>query len=117
MSRVNFVIETLQSKGEVSFKPHGNSMTPKINSGDLVKVKFVLPNVYRVGDIVYCKVKGSYLLHMISSIDNGRFVISNNHGHINGTVSDSAMFGLCIEVCGAPIISSEELHKRFLENK
>ena len=38
MVRENFVLKTLLEKGEVTFKPHGNSMTGRINSGDQVVV-------------------------------------------------------------------------------
>lgn len=114
MSRPNQILKTLQEKGEVSFKPHGNSMTPKINSGDLVRVKAVSSSAYRVGDIVYCKVSGSYLLHLLTAIDypKSRFQISNNHGHVNGWISNQAIYGVCIEVAGKVLISEEVLKQR-----
>ncbi len=42
----------------VSFKPRGNSMKPKINSGDLVTVSPDISDISK-GDIVFCKVKGN----------------------------------------------------------
>ena len=111
MSRPNQVLKTLQEKGEVSFKPHGSSMVPKINSGDLVKVKAVPSSTYRVGDIVYCKVKGSYYLHLLTAIDvsKAKYQISNNKNHINGWIGEQSLFGICIEVAGRIIVSAERL--------
>lgn len=111
--RRNQILETLQEKGEVSFKPHGNSMTPKIKSGELVRVIRILPGLYRVGDAVYCKVKGSYFLHLLTSVDGDRYQISNNHGHVNGWVGINCIYGVCVEAGGKVLLSEEELRKRF----
>jgi phage repressor protein C with HTH and peptisase S24 domain len=115
MSRPNQILKTLQEKGEVSFKPHGNSMVPKIYSGDLVRVKAVPSSVYRIGDIVYCKVSGSYYLHLLTAIDYPklRFQISNNKGYVNGWISAQCMYGICIEVEGKVILSEEEIKQRI----
>ena len=115
MARVNFVLQTLLEKGEVTFKPHGNSMTPKINSGDQVVVKKASVAALRVGDAVYVKVKGSYYLHLLSAIDEtkGRYQISNNHGHINGWVGADNIFGVCVQVKDKIILSDDELTKRL----
>lgn len=115
MARDNFVLKTLQEKGEVTFKPHGNSMSPKIHSGDEVTVKQVPLSVYRIGDAVYCKVKGSVFLHLITAIDEtgNRYQISNNHGHVNGWATAGNMYGVCIKIRGKAILSEEELAKRL----
>ena len=42
-------------------------------------------------DIVLCKVKGHYYLHLIHSIKTNKkgssYLIGNNHGHMNGWIS------------------------------
>lgn len=116
MARINFVLQALLEKGEVVFKPHGNSMTGKINSGDQVVVKQVPLKAVRVGDAVYAKVKGSYYLHLLSAIDEtqNRYQISNNHGYVNGWVTADNVFGLCVQVGEKVIISSEEIEKRLI---
>ncbi|HEY5267548.1 MAG TPA: S24 family peptidase [Candidatus Saccharimonadales bacterium] len=115
MTRVNFVLQTLLEKGEVTFKPHGNSMTPKIDSGDQVVVKTASVAALRVGDAVYAKVKGSYYLHLLSAIDEtkGRYQISNNHGHVNGWIGADNIFGVCVQVKDKIILSYEEFVKRM----
>lgn len=111
--RKNYILETLLEKGEVTWKPHGNSMTPKIHSGDEVVVKKVDVKALRVGDAVYAKVKGNYYLHLLSAIDEtqGRYQISNNHGHVNGWASE--VYGLCVKVAGKVIVSDEEIQRRL----
>lgn len=113
--RRNFILETLLEKGEVVWKPHGNSMTPKIDSGDQVLVKKVDIKALRVGDAVYAKVKGNYYLHLLSAIDetHERFQISNNHGHVNGWVNADNVFGLCVKVKDKVLLSDEEIQKRL----
>lgn len=114
MARENFVLKTLLDKGEIIFKPHGNSMVPKIHSGDQVVVKQVDPKLCRVGDAVYAKVKGSYYLHLLSAIDESqnRYQISNNHGYVNGWVTAENVYGLCVQVNEKILISEDELKKR-----
>lgn len=116
MARENFVLKTLLEKGEVTWKPHGNSMTGKIDSGDQVVVKQVSIKALRVGDAVYAKVKGSYYLHLLSAIDTtqNRYQISNNHGHVNGWVNAENVFGLCVKVKDKVVVSDEEIQKRLI---
>ena len=113
--RENFVLKTLLEKGEVTWKPHGNSMTPKIDSGDQVVVKKVDLAALRVGDVVYAKVKGSYYLHLLSAIDESgnRYQISNNHGHVNGWVTADNVFGLCVQIKEKIVVSEQEIEKRL----
>jgi hypothetical protein len=91
-------IEKLRAGETVSFRPRGNSMTGKIESGQLCTVVPVDPATLRVGDIVLCKVNGSEYLHLVKAIQGGRFQIGNNRGRINGWVSASAIYGKCVAV-------------------
>lgn len=114
MARENFVLKTLLEKGEVTFKPHGNSMSPKIHSGDEVVVKKVPLAAFRIGDAAYCKVKGSIFLHLITAIDEtgSRYQISNNHGHVNGWATANNMYGLCVQVKDKVIVSQQDIENR-----
>jgi hypothetical protein len=121
MARENFVLKTLLAKGEVIWKPKGNSMTPKINSGDQVKVINCLPQVFRIGDVAYAKVHGNHYLHLVSAIDDSagagylaRYQISNNHGHINGWTDAKNMFGILVQVEDKILLTQEDLAKRLV---
>jgi hypothetical protein len=91
-------IEKLRSGEVVSFRPKGNSMTGKIESGQLCTVEPVAPASLRAGDIVLCKVNGREYLHLIKAIQGQRFQIGNNRGRINGWISAGAIFGRCVRV-------------------
>jgi hypothetical protein len=91
-------ITKLQHGETVSFRPRGQSMAGKIESGQLCTVEPIEAAALRVGDIVLCKVRGREYLHLVKAIQGSRFQIGNNRGHINGWVTASAIFGRCIRV-------------------
>ncbi len=78
----------------VKLTGYGNSMTPIIRSGQSVICEPVTENtVLEKNDIVFCKVAGHFYLHKISAIKGKQYQISNNHGHVNGTVTRKNIFG------------------------
>ena len=91
-------IERLRNGETVSFRPRGNSMTGKIESGQLCTVAPVDPQTLRVGDIVLCKVHGQEYLHLIKAVQGPRFQIGNNRGRINGWITAGAIYGKCTTV-------------------
>jgi hypothetical protein len=92
-------IERLRRGEPVSFRPRGNSMSGKIESGQLCTVVPVEdPATLAVGDIVLCTVKGSQYLHLIKAVQGKRFQIGNNRGGINGWVGINAIHGRCVRV-------------------
>ena len=91
-------IAKLRAGETVSFRPRGNSMAPKIKSGQLCTVKPVDPATLEPGDIVLCRVRGQEYLHLVKAIQRPRFQIGNNRGRINGWVTASAIFGKCVAV-------------------
>jgi phage repressor protein C with HTH and peptisase S24 domain len=101
MSWAKHHIEKLQQGEEVSFRPKGNSMKGKIDSGDLVKVSPDTADLAE-GDVVLCKVKGNCYLHLIKATktvkDKKLFLIGNNKGGINGWVGSNGIFGRVTEV-------------------
>ncbi|MCC2672032.1 MAG: hypothetical protein K0Q72_4504 [Armatimonadetes bacterium] len=91
-------MQQLREGKTVSFRPRGQSMRGKIESGQLCTVEPVEPVALAVGDIVLCKVNGRHYLHLVKAIDGERFLIGNNRGRTNGWVGPNAIFGRCIEV-------------------
>lgn len=94
---VNY-IQQLRAGQPVSFRPRGNSMSGRIESGQLCTINPVEPSTLKVGDIVLCKVNGREYLHLVKAIQGPHFQIGNNRGRINGWVSANAVFGWCIRV-------------------
>jgi hypothetical protein len=92
-------IMRLKAGETVSFRPRGDSMRGKINSGQLCTVEPISNHSQlQVGDIVLCKVSGSEYLHLIKAIQGQRFQIGNNRGRINGWVGPNAIYGRCIKI-------------------
>ena len=95
------LVIALKEGKTVKFRPHGNSMLPIIQSGALVTVAPLPeddpgPNV---NDVVLCKVNGKQMLHKVTAIgSDGRYQISNNHGHINGWCTRKNVFGILIMI-------------------
>lgn len=75
----------------------GNSMVPLIKSGQKHILAPIELSEVKVGDIVFCKVRGSYMTHLVSAINDIKGAqISNNHGHINGW--SKQIYGKVIEI-------------------
>ena len=72
--------EELKKGKAVEFRPKGNSMQPKINSGDQAVIR-------KMGEKDTDGNGGGY-----------RFQIGNNKNHTNGTISQSQVFGKVTKV-------------------
>jgi hypothetical protein len=95
MGWASHYIERLKNGEAVSFRPRGNSMSPKIKSGQLCTVIPMTPQVLvKSGDVVLCKVHGTEYLHLVKAVKDGQLQIGNNKGHINGWVSSTAIYGI-----------------------
>ena len=90
-------IAALQEGRTVQCRPKGNSMTGRINSGDLVTIEPIVHDP-RVGNIVLCKVRGNQYLHIVTAQKGEQFQISNNHGFVNGWCSRQHIYGIVTEV-------------------
>ncbi len=85
MGQNSQIAERLQRGETVTWRPHGNSMTPRIKSGQLVTIEPTKLEGVSVGDVVFAKVKGAYYLHLVRQVgEDGRVLIANNHGPVNG---------------------------------
>src|SRR5687767_6280536 len=98
MSWAKFAIEALK-KGQITqVKPRGHSMKGKVSDGDLVTLEPCDPNNLNVGDIVLVRVKGRDYLHLIKAVNQGRFLIGNNRGGINGWVGHNCIYGIATRI-------------------
>lgn len=98
MSWADTYIASLQAGETVQFRPRGNSMQGKIESGQLVTVAPATHPV-AVGSIVLCKVNGSQYLHLVVAVgSDGRYQIGNNKGHVNGWCTAANVFGVVTKV-------------------
>lgn len=98
MGRLNPHIEKLRAGETVKFRPHGNSMQPRIESGQLVTLEPIGKTEIKVGDVVLCSVRGRQFLHLVTAIKDGRYQISNNKNHVNGWTGPSQVYGRLVLV-------------------
>ncbi len=98
MSWAKYAKEALRRGETVQLRPRGHSMTGKVNDGDRVTLTPCDPEQLNVGDIVLVRVHGSDYLHLIKAINQGRFLIGNNRGGINGWVGKNAIYGIAIQI-------------------
>lgn len=98
MGWATLYIEKLKQGETVQFRPRGNSMTGKIESGDLCTVVPAKEEELAVGDIVLCKVGGAQYLHLIKAKQGDRFQIGNNRGRINGWIGMNGIYGRCVRI-------------------
>jgi phage repressor protein C with HTH and peptisase S24 domain len=90
------LVQELKEGKQVQCRPKGNSMQPKIYSGQLITIDPNTSNLQQ-GDIVFCKVGGNFYVHLISAVgQDGRYQISNNSGHVNGWTK--AIYGKVVRV-------------------
>jgi hypothetical protein len=91
-------IDKLKRGETVQFRPRGNSMAGKIESGQLCTVAPVKVEDVAVGDIVLWKVNGFQYLHLIKAIQGRRLQIGNNRGRINGWIGEDGIYGKCVGI-------------------
>lgn len=96
MGWATLYIDKLRRGETVQFRPRGNSMSGRIESGQLCTVAPVQAEDLRKGDIVLCKVNGFQYLHLVKAVQGKRFQIGNNRGRINGWIGENAIYGKCI---------------------
>lgn len=76
-------IKTIDRLGWTHGKPKGDSMIPRVKSGE--RLTFLKHTAYKPGDVVLCKVNGTYMVHAIKKVDATKgYLIRNNKGHENG---------------------------------
>lgn len=97
MPTINDKARRLLAGETIISREPGNSMTPILQSRQPVKIALAKWNEVNKGDIVYCRVRGSFYRHMVFGKQNDKGVlIGNNHGHMNGWTQN--VFGKVVEI-------------------
>ena len=98
MGWATHAIAKLKEGEEVTIRPSGHSMTPRVKSGQLCRIAPVEASKLAVHDIVLCRVRGNEYLHLVKAIQGSRYQIGNNRGRINGWVEKRSIFGKLVEI-------------------
>ncbi|MGY3777372.1 S24 family peptidase [Isobaculum melis] len=80
------------------YREAGNSMLPLIRSMQPVTLEPIQDVELKVGDIVFCKVRGNFYTHKISKVRGKQYQISNNHRHVNGWVTRNSIYGIVTKI-------------------
>jgi len=93
------IVQTLQFGNIIDrYKEKGNSMLPLIYSGQPVRLEPIEGVDLKKDDIVFCRVKGNYYMHLITKIQGYQYQISNNHGYVNGWITRNSIFGIVTKI-------------------
>ena len=85
----------LRAGKTVTVRPRGHSMTPRVRDGESVTLHpFAAGAAPQVGQVVLCKVKGTFYLHLVTALDGERVQIGNMRGRINGWTSREQVYGV-----------------------
>ena len=92
----NWKLEKLEKGETFVTSEKGNSMSPIIKSGQDHKLAPAKLVDVKVGDIVFCKVRGSFYTHLVKGKGDRGVLIGNNKGGINGWTKQ--VYGKVIEI-------------------
>jgi hypothetical protein len=93
----NYKLERLLAGETFITAERGNSMAPILKSGQRHRLAPATWQDVEVGDIVYCKVHGTFYTHLIKAKNNDYGCqIGNNRGGINGWTKQ--IYGKVIEI-------------------
>ena len=98
MGWVKDALKALKENGECQIRPQGGSMRGRIESGQLVTIKAVIPEEVKANDAVFVRWKGNYLLHIAIEISGDEVVIGNNLGKTNGSIPIKDVVGVVVRV-------------------
>jgi signal peptidase I len=87
-----FVVEKLKRGETHETRAAGRSMQPLVMDKERIRVR-PIDREPEVGDIVFCKVNGRFMRHLITARKGDQYQISNNHGHVNGWTSRRSIYG------------------------
>lgn len=97
MGWASHYIAELKAGKTVKFRPRGNSMQPKIESGQLCTVE-PLAGSPVPGDVLLCTVEGRQFLHLCTAVRGAQYQISNNHGFVNGWTTLKQIHGILTKI-------------------
>jgi hypothetical protein len=98
MNWAQHAIEALGRGETAQVRPRGHSMKGKVPDGALVTLAPCEPASLQPGDVVLVRVRGSVYLHLVKAVNQGRYLIGNNRGGINGWVGPHAIYGIATRI-------------------
>lgn len=90
------VIECIKNHNHCCRFEFGNSLYPILTSGQFCELSPIVDGVINVGDIVFCKVNGIYMTHMVDVINEatGYCKIVDTMGNLFGWTKKEDVYAL-----------------------
>lgn len=98
MSWVKDALTSLEAGRIAKVRPIGGSMRGRIESGQLVTIAPVETGAVKIDDVVFIRWKGNFILHIVKDIQDGKLLIGNNIGKINGWADFADVLGVVTSV-------------------
>lgn len=98
MSWVKEALAELSVGRDVKIRPQGGSMRGRIESGQLVTLTPAMFNDIQIGDVVFIRWKGNYLLHIIKDKSETEILVGNNIGKINGWAPANSILAKVVNI-------------------
>jgi len=98
MSWIKEALTQLQMNGECVIYPMGHSMRGRIESGQRVAMTRERLEELSVGEVVFIRWKGNYLLHLVLEIQGNQLLMGNNLGKINGWIDRKDVLAKVIQI-------------------
>lgn len=89
MGWVKDALQALKGGSDVQVRPRGHSMRGLIEDNQEILLTPVDPGAVEVGDVVFVRWRGSYILHVVREVRDSEVLIGNNLGRINGWAARS----------------------------
>lgn len=101
VARANMIKRLADGEWIEGYRESGNSMTPIIRHRQPITLAPIVdPSALRKGDIVFARVKSRHYTHLIHAVGDGKVLIGNNHGHMNGWARLENVYGIVTAVDG-----------------
>ncbi len=98
MGWVKDALRSLEVGSDVEVRPRGHSMRGLIEDNQLIVLTPVEPSAVEVGDVVFIRWKGSYILHIVREARGSELLIGNNLGRTNGWAARSDVLARVVGV-------------------
>ncbi len=93
MGWANDARDALLTGVSATVRPRGGSMRGLIEDNEEVTIEPVAPGDVGVGDVVFVRWKGGFLLHLVKEARAAELLIGNNVGKINGWAPRADVMG------------------------
>lgn len=94
MGQFDAAIRALKRGESITIRPRGDSMLPRIKSGQRVELRPPADGEPRKGQVALVRVRGRVLLHKVAQVSGPKLLITSQRGKVNGWTTRARCFGV-----------------------